>query len=218
MANQTIWDDPYYRWQQQLLNGANIANTGWQTALGLMIGSALGNRLGQIYGDQVQERNFLADMTDKIIGNGYSNVTYDKNARRFSGVDANGNTVYFGRNGQIIPQQSNQPVQAAQNLFGNEFDLGWKPQQNPYQFPTANETFANATRYNPNWRQNLFSNVVNNSPQTTPNQYQFPSQNILSGVGYKPQYQSPLLSTNYLQQNLTPQPNYNFNNWALWRR
>lgn len=39
------------RWQQQLASGANIANTGWKTALGLAIGSGLGNWLGYKFGN-----------------------------------------------------------------------------------------------------------------------------------------------------------------------
>ena len=38
-------------WQQQLASGANIANAGWKTALGLAIGSGLGNWLGYKFGN-----------------------------------------------------------------------------------------------------------------------------------------------------------------------
>lgn len=44
-------------WQQQLASGANIANTGWKTALGLAIGSGLGNWLGYKFGNYQRARD-----------------------------------------------------------------------------------------------------------------------------------------------------------------
>lgn len=99
-------------WQNQLANGANIANTGWQTALGLALGTGLGNWLGHQFGNWQRARD------DKMAG--INNDATQQAAKR-----------------------------AMNNLFGTEFDLGWKPKPQ-YQFPTAQGLFANATIYNPN--------------------------------------------------------------------
>ena len=44
-------------WQQQLASGANLANAGWKTALGLAIGSGLGNWLGYKFGNYQRNRD-----------------------------------------------------------------------------------------------------------------------------------------------------------------
>ena len=147
-------------WQNQLANGANIANTGWQTALGLALGTGLGNWLGHQFGNWQRARD------DKTAG---INTDAARQAAK----------------------------RAMNNLFGTEFDLGWKPQ---YQFPTAQELFANATTYNPNWRQNFnpatpnASNVasLNQTPATLQNEfnlgwspnYNFATPQVASGVGW----------------------------------
>lgn len=49
MPNQsmTLWDNPEYAWQQQLVSGANLAkNLNPQALLGLVLGTGLGNWLG----------------------------------------------------------------------------------------------------------------------------------------------------------------------------
>lgn len=45
------------RWQQQLASGLNIANTGWKTALGLNLGTALGAWLGHKFGNWQREQD-----------------------------------------------------------------------------------------------------------------------------------------------------------------
>lgn len=62
LANGDVGD--FYRnmllnqiWQQQLASGANLANAGWKTALGLAIGSGLGNWLGYKFGNYQRNRD-----------------------------------------------------------------------------------------------------------------------------------------------------------------
>lgn len=103
-------------WQSQLSNGANIANMGGRTALGLAIGTGLGNWLGYKFGNWQRARD---------------------DAKQY----------------QIPPTAQT----AINNLLGDEFDLGWKPQ---YQFKTPKEYLLEAVKYNPNWREVAYSDAL----------------------------------------------------------
>lgn len=155
----TLWDNPEYAWQQQLVSGANLAkNLNPQALLGLALGTLAGSRLGNLVGNWQQESDFLKRRTNQLIDKGYSDVTYDKSNRRFVGVDANGNTIYFGRNGEIIPQQT-PAVNPASNVLWQQgnFNLGWEPPKPQYQFPTVQKSLNDYFRPNPSswdWRQN----------------------------------------------------------------
>lgn len=63
-VSQELLSDDLYRdmirnqlWQNQLGSGLNIANAGWKTALGLALGTGLGNWLGYKFGNWQQARD-----------------------------------------------------------------------------------------------------------------------------------------------------------------
>ena len=189
MPNQgeSIWDNPYYASQQQLMTGANLTkNLNTQALLGLLLGTGLGTWGGYQFGNWRRNEDLLKYMTNKLTDQGYTNVMYDKDTRRFSGVDANGNTLFWRRNGDLIPQQTqavNPAIKAAipNSLFG-EVDLGYQPQRNPYHFPLAAENVPNAFKFNPqrfnDWRN--FGQPTNNFFPKTPTQSTVqPTQPIL---------------------------------------
>lgn len=173
-------NSPEYAWQQQLASGANLAkNLNWQTLLGLNLGTILGSRLGNIVGNWQQENAVIQHRINQLIDKGYSDVTYDKATRRFTGLDANGNTIYFGRNGEIIPQQpsSNYNPQSPLWQRGGDFNLGWTPQQEKYPFKTPIPLWKDRMTPNIDWQQN------NRRPQpffpmtpTTPRVFATPTQ------------------------------------------
>lgn len=179
----SIWDNPYYAFQQQLMTGANLAkNLNAQALLGLLIGTGLGTWGGLKLGNWQQERDFIADARNRLIDQGYTNVTYDKDTRRFSGVDANGNTFFWRRNGDPIPQQA-QPVNPAiksamPNPFG-ELNLGWTPPQK--LFPTGEEARKNYFTppiQNFDWQQTLRNSLLHR-----------PATSMMTGelnLGWKP--------------------------------
>ena len=174
IASLKYQNTPEYAWQQQLVSGANLAkNLSPQTLLGLTLGTLVGSRLGNLVGNWQQESDFLKRRTNQLIDKGYSDVTYDKGNRRFMGVDANGNTIYFGRNGEIIPQQTPaiNPVAVhaavANALFPRDgFDLGWKLQ---HQFQTPQQFLNERLGSNPSswdWRQKLIPPNTQYFPMT----------------------------------------------------
>ena len=59
------------------------------------------------------------------------------------------------------PNAPNKPPAVVPSLISGNFDLGWTPPQNPYQFKTAQEYFSDAVkRYNPNWRQQVYDSFL----------------------------------------------------------
>lgn len=127
MANVSsdLLSDDLYRnmllnsiWQNQISSGANIANMGGKTALGLMIGMGLGNWLGNKF------YNYQRAQDDKF---------------------------QFGKHPAVKA--------AIQNLFGDA-DLGWKPPQNLYSFPTTQTERLAGIGYNPNWREAAINKAV----------------------------------------------------------
>lgn len=129
MANVSsdLLSDDLYRnmllnsiWQNQISSGANIANMGGKTALGLMIGMGLGNWLGNKFWNYQQNKINSASKT---------------------------------------PSRNVAMATAVQNLFG-DVDLGWKPPQNLYPFPTTQTERLAGISYNPNWRQAAIDKAI----------------------------------------------------------
>ena len=222
-----IWDNPNYQWLQQLGAGANIANTGWQTALGLMLGTGLGSWLGHQFWNWQQARDEKMQInpdTTKALAN--------QAAQNLLGNNFNGNDFNLGWrppqdyrwptaqealwNGVGYPNRRQAAIDSLTQSTKDYIQKNFPP---PYTFnapQTAAEIFGTSP-YNP--RQAAIDSLIPEDyiqtkfPPPKPNQYQFnkPTANSIldSTRRYTPPPSPLTVKTDWLAQ----QQPYNFNNW-----